>query len=67
MNQFLFFEPEDEELQIRGEVVKIKEYSMYELEKIKEGWICLEKGCDMTPFQSYEWNLFLKEQFREKK
>ncbi len=43
--------------------MKIKIYGEHCIKSIKDSWMALEKGSDMTIFQSYEWNEILLYQY----
>lgn len=44
-------------------VLRHEIHSVRDFESVKEKWIKLEQGADMTVFQSYEWNLLVYKQY----
>ena len=47
--------------------MKIKEYSPIEFDRLKSAWKNLEKGVEMTWFQTYDWYKIVNKHFMEEK
>ena len=41
----------------------IEEYTNDSISQLKEAWLTLEKGDDMTYYQSYKWNIIVQHLF----